>query len=315
MWPLWAPWNSSTIWRNGLELVIMMLGFMMMVIVMLKRMNFLTMRCTWQGSSVHSRLQTKRRVLRLPSGWHNSCQSYRTHVYLGSDLWVRMPVSVRPFWDLTDVTLADENTSSIQADNANSGGDYALLTKTKYQNKWLIIYEHLVLVVDHLEDDLPHQVDEGEHSAAHQGRGQNWPLGNAFHTILTMRWDLVKNMTKKMATRKRFRSPVTQIWLKLTSHGFKLEDEGDHENCLHCEKAGNQDHNSPEKLKSVLQLVPPSLWRLPLSIHWISVTSIHWIRNYLNWASNYLCIGEMFYFDNIFHRVSMFSFPLKQKNS
>ena len=193
MWPLWALWNSSAIWRNWLELVIMMLGLMMMVIVMLKRMNFLTMRCTWPGSSVHSLLQAKRRVLRLPSGWHNSCQSYRTHVYLGSDLWVRMPVSVKPFWDLTDVTLADENTSSIQADNANLGEDYALLTKTKYQNKWLIIYEHLVLVVDHLEDDLPHQVDEGEHSAAHQGRGQNWPLGNAFHTILTMRWDLVKN--------------------------------------------------------------------------------------------------------------------------
>ena len=34
---------------------------------------------------------------------------------------------------------------------------------------------------------------------------------------------------------------------ELTSHGFKLEDEGDHEKCLHCEKAGHQDHDSPEK--------------------------------------------------------------------
>ena len=48
---------------------------------------------------------------------------YRTQVNLGSDLWVRM--SVRPsvstwcFWNLTDVTLADEDTKSILTDNAN----------------------------------------------------------------------------------------------------------------------------------------------------------------------------------------------------
>ena len=42
---------------------------------------------------------------------------YRTQVNLGSDLWVRM--SVRDVWlDLTDVTLADEDTNSILADNA-----------------------------------------------------------------------------------------------------------------------------------------------------------------------------------------------------
>ena len=35
---------------------------------------------------------------------------YKTQVYLGSDLWVR--VSKRPFADLTDVTLAEEDTNS-----------------------------------------------------------------------------------------------------------------------------------------------------------------------------------------------------------
>ena len=47
---------------------------------------------------------------------------YRTQVNLGSDLWVRM--SVRPSVtdvckDLTDVTLADEDTNSIPTDNAD----------------------------------------------------------------------------------------------------------------------------------------------------------------------------------------------------
>ena len=42
---------------------------------------------------------------------------YRTQVNLGSDLWVCM--SVREVCaDLTDVTLADEDTNSILADNA-----------------------------------------------------------------------------------------------------------------------------------------------------------------------------------------------------
>ena len=46
---------------------------------------------------------------------------YRTQVNLGSDLWVRM--SVREWVsnvcaDLTDVTLADDDTNSILADNA-----------------------------------------------------------------------------------------------------------------------------------------------------------------------------------------------------
>ena len=44
---------------------------------------------------------------------------YRTQVSLGSDLWVRMSVTNTPFADLTDVTLADEDTKSILTDNAD----------------------------------------------------------------------------------------------------------------------------------------------------------------------------------------------------
>ena len=49
------------------------------------------------------------------------CQSfYRTQVNLGSDSWVRMSVSESTTCiDLADVTLADEDTNSILADNAN----------------------------------------------------------------------------------------------------------------------------------------------------------------------------------------------------
>ena len=36
-----------------------------------------------------------------------------------SDLWVRVSVTNRPFADLTDVTLADEDTNQILTDNAN----------------------------------------------------------------------------------------------------------------------------------------------------------------------------------------------------
>ena len=38
---------------------------------------------------------------------------YQTQVNLGSDSWVRMSVSKRGFADLTDVTLVDEDPSSI----------------------------------------------------------------------------------------------------------------------------------------------------------------------------------------------------------
>ena len=47
---------------------------------------------------------------------------YRTQVNLGSDLWVRMSLrhKLREVCeDLTDVTLADEDTNSILTDNAN----------------------------------------------------------------------------------------------------------------------------------------------------------------------------------------------------
>ena len=44
---------------------------------------------------------------------------YRTQVNLGSDLWVPMSLTTRGFADLTDVTLADEDTNSILTDNAN----------------------------------------------------------------------------------------------------------------------------------------------------------------------------------------------------
>ena len=49
-------------------------------------------------------------------------------VSLGSDLWVRVSVTEPPFADLTDVTLADEDTNPILTDNANKAiqGNVAL---------------------------------------------------------------------------------------------------------------------------------------------------------------------------------------------
>ena len=41
---------------------------------------------------------------------------YRTQVNLGSDSWVRLSVSTGLWLDLTDVTLADEDTYSIPTD-------------------------------------------------------------------------------------------------------------------------------------------------------------------------------------------------------
>ena len=44
---------------------------------------------------------------------------YRTQVNLGSDSWLRMSVTESTTCvDLTDVTLADEDTKSISTDNA-----------------------------------------------------------------------------------------------------------------------------------------------------------------------------------------------------
>ena len=50
---------------------------------------------------------------------HMSAHFYRTQVSLGSDLWVRFSLAKRRLWNLTDVTLADEDTNSILTDNAN----------------------------------------------------------------------------------------------------------------------------------------------------------------------------------------------------
>ena len=46
---------------------------------------------------------------------------YRTQVYLGSDLWVQVSLtdSLMFLVDLTDVTLVDEDTNSILADDTN----------------------------------------------------------------------------------------------------------------------------------------------------------------------------------------------------
>ena len=49
----------------------------------------------------------------------SSCNFYRTQENLGSNSWVRLSVSLRPCVDLTDVTLADEDTNSILTDNVN----------------------------------------------------------------------------------------------------------------------------------------------------------------------------------------------------
>ena len=44
---------------------------------------------------------------------------YRTHVYMGSNLRVLVSLTNRTCADLTVVTLADEDTNSIQIDDAN----------------------------------------------------------------------------------------------------------------------------------------------------------------------------------------------------
>ena len=44
---------------------------------------------------------------------------YRTQVSLGSGLWVPVSVCHRAFWNFADVTLANDDTNSILADDAN----------------------------------------------------------------------------------------------------------------------------------------------------------------------------------------------------
>ena len=48
-----------------------------------------------------------------------SATFYGTQVYLGSNLRVRVSLTKRRLADLTDVTLADEDTNSILTENAN----------------------------------------------------------------------------------------------------------------------------------------------------------------------------------------------------
>ena len=44
----------------------------------------------------------------------SQCNCYRTQVYLGSDLWVRVSLTPRGCADLTDVTLVDEDMQVMQ---------------------------------------------------------------------------------------------------------------------------------------------------------------------------------------------------------
>ena len=65
---------------------------------------------------------------------------YRTQVSLGSDLWVCFSqtewVREPPFWNLTEVTLADEDTNSILADNA----------KGQSKAMWQCMWRYLVAI-------------------------------------------------------------------------------------------------------------------------------------------------------------------------
>ena len=73
------------------------------------------------------RLWPPETYLDLPVHWYFGRvledRFYRTQVYLGSDLWVCLSLTNKqtktPFANLTDVTLADEDTNSILTDNAN----------------------------------------------------------------------------------------------------------------------------------------------------------------------------------------------------
>ena len=56
--------------------------------------------------------------IRTVSEKHLAC-FYRTKVSLGSPLCVLMSVRQRAFADLTDVTLADEDSNSIPTDDVN----------------------------------------------------------------------------------------------------------------------------------------------------------------------------------------------------
>ena len=75
------------------------------------------------GNEFSLRMRRQRRPEIQNIKHHVYISFYRTQVNLGSDLWVRMSVrhwvSPTPCWNLTELTLADEDTKSILTDNAN----------------------------------------------------------------------------------------------------------------------------------------------------------------------------------------------------
>ena len=72
---------------------------------------------------------------------------YRTQVSLGSDLWVLMSVHTRLCWDLTDVTLADEDSNSIPTSDVNRAflGNVAMQVAPSDGQHWIKCkWHHLV---------------------------------------------------------------------------------------------------------------------------------------------------------------------------
>ena len=63
-------------------------------------------------SMIFEKVQTSKIQWALPN-------FYRTQVSLGSDLWVLMSVTDRLFADLTDATLADDDSNSIPTEDDN----------------------------------------------------------------------------------------------------------------------------------------------------------------------------------------------------
>ena len=51
--------------------------------------------------------------------WSQFLGFYRTQVSLGSGLWVPVYIHPRALWNIADVTLADDDTNSMLADDAN----------------------------------------------------------------------------------------------------------------------------------------------------------------------------------------------------
>ena len=69
-----------------------------------------------------------------PNCRFSSVQCVQCTLYMGYDLWVLVSLSDRGFADLTDVTLADEDTNSIPTDYANKTitGNMAMLVAPKF---------------------------------------------------------------------------------------------------------------------------------------------------------------------------------------